>query len=321
VPPPEPSRDNKPISLVDRLPTTPREPAEHFLRPAAPPEGAVEETSPSWRRAPHGENVVPFRRRRAVRRLRRHPLVRWLYPFLQAVALVALPVLLVGWFVESPRFAFQESRITTGERVPTAWVESRLWTFEGRNLLLLPLDEVEAALGDHPWVERVALRKELPSRLHVEVKERQEVALLRGEKGFVYLDSKGREIAPFEPGDKEVDLVLVSRRSPQIDPAPALELLAELEGSGIPWYRGLSEIDILGRQDFKIFTTDLPFPLLVRGGTVEHKARRLKMLLPQIVERYGSGSQVDLRFARRIIVQPGHREGGATASALRDGVS
>ena len=87
------------------------------------------------------------------------------------------------------------------------------------------------------------------------------------------------------------------------------------------WHRGLSEIDILGRQDFKIFTTDLPFPLLVRGGTVEHKARRLKTLLPQIVDRYGPEAQVDLRFARRIIVQPGHREGRAMNPTLRDGVS
>ena len=247
--------------------------------------------------------------------------MRWLYPFLQAVALVALPVFLVSWFVDSPRFAFQESRVITEARVPAPWVESRLWNFEGRNLLLLPLEEVRASLEEHPWVHRVALRKELPSRLHVQVEERRAVALLRSEEGLVYLDSDGRDIAPFTPGDSTVDLVLVSRRSPQIDPAPALALLNELENSGVSWYSGLSEIDILGRQDFKIFTTDLPFPLLVRGGTVEHKARRLKMLLPQIVDRYGPEAQVDLRFARRIIVQPGHREGGAKAPALREGVS
>ena len=35
-----------------------------------------------------------------------------------------------------------------------------------------------------------------------------------------------------------------------------------------------------------------------------HLARRFEEILPHIVERYGAAGAVDLRFARRIIVQP-----------------
>lgn len=285
----------------------------------APPEGAVLVPEPSSEGSAHlaptplrrgrqaADNVVPFRRRRAVRRLKRHPLIRWLQPFSMAVVIVILPVVVAAWLLGSPRFALGEVQVSTGERVNKAWVEERMGPFHGRNLLLLPLEQIQERLRRHPWVATVSLRKEPPSRLHVRIEERREVALLRRGSALLYLDTAGSAITPFEPTGEAVDLVLISQRSEDDDPAAALAFLRELEAAEVPWIEGLSEIRMLGQKDFKIFTTKLPFPLLVRGGTVENKARRLETLLPQIVARYGSGVEVDLRFARRIIVQPGPR--------------
>ncbi len=228
-------------------------------------------------------------------------------------------------------------------RVSEAWVRQQLEPFLGDNLLRLPLAAVAEPIERHPWVRAVDLGKELPASLRVRVAERREAAILRhGEGGpssrLTYLDREGRPIAPLDPAEAAAvietgEWVIVSRRvspaaAPQVEtPDPelgaALDLLRELEAAAPRWITGLSEIEILGEQDFKVITTGLPFPLVVQAGTIKDRIRRLEDHLPQLEERYGAEAVIDLRFERRIIVEPSPRgpavrEPAATAPAVAD---
>ena len=91
----------------------------------------------------------------------------------------------------------------------------------------------------------------------------------------------------------------------------ALEIVREIEVAGPSWREGLSEVEILGPEDFRVWSAALPFPLLVRSGTLTAKTSYLEALLPQVARRYGRVEAVDLRFARRIIVQPSARSSGS----------
>ncbi|MEM7582142.1 MAG: FtsQ-type POTRA domain-containing protein [Acidobacteriota bacterium] len=269
-------------------------------------------------RRDEGEKIVPFRRRRGkVERLRRSPLKKFLRPFLLALVIVGLPACVIAWPMVSPRFAFQELTVDTGDRVSEAWVRQTLQPLIGTNLLLLSLPQAEHMLRQHPWVESCDLRKVLPAGLIVRITEKQAEALLSHDKKLFYLDGRGVPIAPFDPHAGASDLMLISRlQTPSGDPAEpmpaasqsslrsAIQLTEEITQLDPPWRDGLSEIVVLGENDFKIYTTSLPFPLLVRVGTLKDKVRRLEELLPKIVDHYGRTSAIDLRFARRIIVQP-----------------
>ena len=176
----------------------------------------------------------------------------------------------------------------------------------------------------HPWIGGVDLRKRLPAELTVRVDEKRAVALLRDGKDLHYVDAAGERIAPFDPQTGKLDLILLSRSMSGAEgkrpatavsssPVPheeaasldrALRLLEELDRVRPPWAIGLSEVEILGEKDFRIHTASLPSPLLVRAGTLHLKAPRLEELLPRIVDRYGAAAAIDLRFARRIIIQP-----------------
>ena len=278
------------------------------------------------------ENVLAFRRGGGeMRRLRRSPLRKWLGPFLLALLIVAIPSGLVAWTMTSPRFALQDMTVVvTGERVSEEWVRDALSPLMGQNLPLLSLARAESLLRQHPWVRGAALHKQLPDRLTVRVREKRAVALLRHAADLYYLDERGSVIVPFDPHAGGADLVLVSRSQPAAeipnarsepgartgDLRSALELAEEIAVVEPRWRAELSEIVILGEQDFRIYTTSLPFPLLVRAGTLERKVRRLEKLLPAILERYAHAAAVDLRFARRIIVQPSVRAG---SDPLRSG--
>ncbi len=248
------------------------------------------------------------RRKRPLRHFRRHPVARYAKPLLSAVAIVGCPVAVLFWVLQSPVFGLQELDVETEGRVEAAWVHKALRPAYSWNLPRLSLDWVDDRLKENPWVKSADLHKDLPGRLVVRVTEKREVALLRDGQEYSYVDADGQVITSFEPREAgRVDLPLFTRSSPDVDLSRALELAREIEEVAPHWSASLSEIEILGEDDFRVWTAALPFPLLVRAGTLARKTGYLDKLLPQITRRYEGLDGVDLRFARRIILQPSVR--------------
>lgn len=257
--------------------------------------------------------VSPFRRSAAApRRRRRSRVLVLLRRACAPTAALVLPAGVALWVASSPRFALADVQVGVAERVPAAWVRQTLAPLAGENLPSLPLPEVARRLSAHPWVAGVELRKELPAGLVVVVVERRPAAVVaRGEARF-WAEESGHLIAPLAAGEPAPRLPLVReealwlRASAREAPAVpgALAVLAELAAARPEWARGLVEIGVLSREDFRITTEALPFPLLVEAGQVEAKTRRLAHLLPQILARYERLEVVDLRFSRRIVLRP-----------------
>jgi cell division protein FtsQ len=270
------------------------------LRPALPPAEKV-------------DNVLPFRpsKDRPVKRLKMPLWRRLLKPLALAIVIVAAPAFLIVWILQSPRFALQDiqwSARNENRRVEQDAIIKGLERFAGQNLWLLSLADVEKQLDQQPWIASISLRKVPPRTLVVEIVEKHEIALYRYGYDLYYLDASGKRIERFDPTKaprgSAADLPILSGGDPAVHLEAAVDLLRELEKNQPSWYASLSEIEILSEQDFRLFTSEVPFPLLVRAGTLNDKAHRLEALLPQIVERYQAIAAVDLRFARRIIVQP-----------------
>lgn len=244
------------------------------------------------------------------RRRRRNPVLALLRPLAVALLLVALPASLVTWVLASPRFDLRDVTIAGTPRVPAEALRAAVAPFEGGNLVLLQLETVEAAVRRNPWVDTVEIAKELPDRLRVEVTERRAEALLMRGGGLVYADEKGRPIAPVEDPEKarKAGLVVVTFAHPQLSPSEgvggALKVAGELGRVQPDWAASLSKIEVLGEQDFRLHTAALRFPLLVTRGQVGPKVKKLTELLPELDRRYPAIQAVDLRFSRRIVVQP-----------------
>jgi hypothetical protein len=271
---------------------------------------------------PSRGQVLPFRRR-AVKppRRRRSLTLRLLKPLAGAVALVGGPAGLAVWALASPRFALADVAVTGSERVPAAWVRERLAPLTGRNLLRLPLVDVDRALAGHPWIATVEVSKRLPDALAVTVVERRPAALVVRGGARWWADADGRAIAPVGEGEATGDLLLVTRavgdgavERPEgvagwADTAPsdvplALGLAGELASCRPDWAAGLTWVEALSDDDARLHSSALPFPLVVTAGRIAPPARRLAELLPEIARRYGQPAAVDLRFSRRIVIQP-----------------
>lgn len=266
--------------------------------------------------APEAGRVLPFRRRGAPpRRKKRNVLLSLLRPLATALGMVALPLGLATWVVTSPCFALRRLEVEGTGRIPAARVEKTLLPLLGENLLTLPFPEVASRLAEDPWVASVEIEKDLPDGLKLRLAERRAVALVvaRG-GGLAYADVEGRAIAPVVPGEKPGRLLVVRGAVPGSGGvARALAVAGDLGRANPDWASTLEEVEVLGEEDFRLRTRALPFPLLVRSAHVRWKVPLLERLLPELGRRYTAFEAIDLRFSRRIVVQPAVTSGGKPA--------
>lgn len=261
------------------------------------------------------------------RRKRRNPLLELLRPLALSLLLVALPAGLLTWVLTAPQFRLLRVSVENATpRLPEKALREAVSAFEGENLILLPLGGVAAALRRNPWVATVEVEKQLPDGLRIEVTERRPVALLMRGARLVFADEKGRPIAPLaSPADLEearrLGLVVITFAHAQLSPAAgvggALAVAGELGRVQPDWAGALSKIEVLGEEDFRLHTGALRFPLLVTQGQVGPKVQRLTELLPELDRRYPAIQAVDLRFSRRIVVQPAASKPSASGPELR----
>ena len=265
-----------------------------------------------------GGRVLDFRRRGAPpRRKRKSLLVKLLKPLAAAVGLVALPSGVVAWVLTAPLFQLRELDVRPVKGTPTGrvspdQVRQSLAPLQGKNLVRLSLAEAAARVRSNPWIASVEIAKELPDRLRVRIAERKPIALLLAGRDLVFADADGRAIAPvstpaeLEAARKHGLLVVSFARAPYPNGmAAALKVAAELGRVEPNWAAKLAQIEVLGEEDFRLRTDALPFPLVVKDGEVGPKVQRLVTLLPELSRRYPKIEAVDLRFSRRIVVQPG----------------
>jgi len=250
--------------------------------------------------------VLPFRRPAAAVRVRRRSAWATLgRPFVQAVAVVGLPAMMVAWALSSPAFALADLELSGQRWVDEAWVEGALAPLRGENLLRLPLEDVERRVAAHPWVAAVTVEKRLPNRLRLILDERRPAGLLRSSAGLAYLDRHGRVIAPLAGSEGPTGLLLVSiGTTAEVDLAGAFAVADELAAAAPAWAATLSEVAALGEDDYRLDLGALPFPLLVRSGTLAERLPALAALLPDLEGRYPRLAFVDLRAQRRIVFQP-----------------
>jgi len=228
---------------------------------------------------------------------------------------MALPAGLAAFVLTAPPFDLREVQVRgAADRVPEAWVLEALRPLEGRNLMILSLAEVEGRLRQNPWIESAEIVKEPPHRLRVELTQRRPVALLLSAGSLAFADASGRAIMPVSsPAELETarrgGLLVVSFVHPMREGGmtDVLAVAAAIGKVEPDWAAKLSKIEVLGEDDYRLSTAALPFFLLVSRNGVGPKAERLVRLLPELQRRYEKIEAVDLRFSRRIVVQPAAR--------------
>jgi len=202
-------------------------------------------------------------------------------------------------WVRSPALLLARFEIEGTRRARTRDVLAVLAPYEGRNLLLLNLAPIAAAVEKVPWVGRVTVSKELPHALRISIAEKTPIAFCRRGRTLFWMDSAGSVVAPFDPREAAGDYPIVTAPDSRLGEAAAL--LTSLQRSFPEYAATVSEIWALSSGGFGIMDGTLRVPIEVLGGDAPEKIRALFSLKPEMDSRGIVPKAIDLRFDRRVV--------------------
>ena len=226
---------------------------------------------------------------------------------LSVIAVAFLAWAMVGWITRLPAFAFREVVVTTPlARTSGAHLESVIRGELSGTFFTMDLDAARAALGRVPWVRAVALRRQWPRRLEIEVDEHEPFARwndgsLVDTRGEVFVATYAGDLPEFHGPDGQAAMMTARYRE-------WATLLA-------PLALRLTGLDLSARGGWQLRTADAGGALTLDVGRddVDGRLGRFLAVYPRtigVLARAGTHvDRVDLRyrngFAARV---PGFRE-------------
>jgi cell division protein FtsQ len=188
----------------------------------------------------------------------------------------------------------------------------------GSRMVDLDLLLVESRVAAHPYVDKVVVQRNLPSTIHIEILERQPLALLNGDE-LCYVDREG-VILPNPVSRELFDLPVItglpstgSRKPGTIimnaDLAEALDILETSKQVGQELYHLISEIRIRNGGDIVLYTADGGVPVIYGKGDTPRKLVSFETFWRTIVAERGPQDlqYVDLRFENQIVARWKHK--------------
>ncbi|HTU61708.1 MAG TPA: FtsQ-type POTRA domain-containing protein, partial [Polyangiales bacterium] len=132
-----------------------------------------------------------------------------------AVALlVAVAALLERHIKTSKSFAIEQIEVTGNEQLTNAQVLRAAGLAVGQNVFAVGPEQARANLLREPWIEAADVRRRLPGRFSVEVRERHAVALLASGQ-LQLVSDEGTVFKPLEANDPS-DLPVISGLDPNL---------------------------------------------------------------------------------------------------------
>ena len=226
---------------------------------------------------------------------------------LSAIAIAFLAWVMVGWITKLPAFAFREVVVTTPlARTSGTHLESVIRSELSGTFFTMDLDAARAALARVPWVRAVALRRQWPRRLEIEVEEHEPFArwndgALVNTRGEVFVATYARELPEFNGPEGQAALMTARYR--------------EWSALLAPLALRLTGLDLSARGGWQLRAEDAGDPLTLDVGRDDVDGRLGRFLAVYartvgVLARAGTRiDRVDLRYRNGFAARmPGFRE-------------
>ena len=198
------------------------------------------------------------------------------------------------------------------------------------NLLALDIDAIVPRIQGYGWIEAVTVRKEWPSHLHIEVRERRPLALLNTPRGLFYVDGKGEPFAA-PSGQAELDFPVITGlegslsfkgkvvrvNAPEQMQAALQFINYAIRGTPALPAQNISEVHCLGDQGVILTLADRPFPIFLGKELGKKTYNRLAKVLYWLYKKkeFQSVAYIRLDYMENKVLV-GKEMGRETAGAM-----
>jgi cell division protein FtsQ len=209
----------------------------------------------------------------------------------------------------------QVSRITLrgNERLSKGEVLALLDGLRGRNIVSVDLAQWQSRLLASPWVEQAHLRRVLPSRVDVELRERHPIGIARLAEALYLVDAAGVVIDEYGPNYADLDLPLIDglAAKPEHDASAVDEPRARLAARVIDALqrrpdlaKRVSLIDVSDAHDAMVMLEQDTAMLRLGEDDFVDRIQQYLDVATALRERVEQIDYVDLRFDERLYVRP-----------------
>jgi len=198
---------------------------------------------------------------------------------LAVVAAVALAVG-VAWLwkaaTQASRLQIRAVLVSGNERASTRELESYAGIRIGSPIFDLDLDAMALQLRRHPWVESATVRRQLPDKIAIEVREHRPAIIVSLSDAVYLATAEGALFKRLAAGDSG-DLPVVTGLSREDAVRQADETAVRVREAVTLAARYLAETPELGRLDELHFDADLGWSIVVSPKDDEARAMRLHL--------------------------------------------
>jgi cell division protein FtsQ len=237
---------------------------------------------------------------------------RGLLPFLARICRIGLAglafagvsvALLAGyhWMTHSDYFAVQDIEIEGNRRVQESEIASVAEVHRGRNTLDLSISRIESRLSRDPWLRSVSVRRVLPDKLRIRVRERTPCFIKAKGDRLYYADAAGRAIAPVQAEGFESLPQLSMPKKSERNKRTLEELLRLVSGGRLPF--GSSQvawIHLHSGEIVTIFLQDEALLIKLGTGNLQGNCRALGAVWSDLLERGELGSANRIAVYKRM---------------------
>jgi cell division septal protein FtsQ len=209
------------------------------------------------------------------------------------------------------RFAIQRVAIEGAHYTSTGSLAPITTALQGANLFRLDIETVRARFLELPWIETVAIEKQLPDVLVVRVHERSPVAITVERNVPRYVDRRGSSFANVTPAVGNPDLPIVRAESDD-GRRRAISFLSELKVADAGLYSRVSEIEPVAPDSFAIFDRQLRSTIYVEPRSAADRWKMLYQIARAENLKHGEIEYADLRFDDRVVVKSAKLDASAT---------
>lgn len=209
--------------------------------------------------------------------------------------------------LDNQYFSLREIQVRGADKVSGNEIVTIAGLRQGMSIWKVELDRIEKKIAKHPWVRRVLVRREFPSRVIIDVEERTPKAIVAVRKLY-YVDSDGAVFKEVAPGEDVKFPLLTGLRAEDVmaaDPAVRRRIrdamrLAELMAQRS---HSLSEIHFDALDRLVVYTTSYPVALHMGWGDWEEKLDRMERLLTLWKGHEERLASLDMSFRNQVVAR------------------
>lgn len=202
------------------------------------------------------------------------------------VSVCAVSLWLYDRAVTSDFFATRHIDVTGNARLSRAMVLEYAGIREGDNSLALSIGRIERNLRDTPWVEEVSVKRLLPDRFVIRLKERMPSFWVQRNNELFYANELGEPIAPVEGKN------FLSLPTLRVEPGASEErlflkrLLNDIHSGALPIEAGaISSVTLSAARGVEIYLEDRELRLSLATDDWEGNLARLGLALGDLSRR------------------------------------